>query len=254
MRSSTTRIPVRIGVVATLAVLICVGAAATLAAADTPAPTSAPGSATGTAAGTAAGTARTVLDTLPVKGRAPATGYARTQKFGAAWLDVDRNGCDTRDDILARDLTQVVRAGSCRVLRGTLDDHYTGRAIAFVRGAKTSALVQIDHIVPLLDAWETGAQKLTQQQRIQLANDPLNLLAVDGRSNQQKSAGDAATWLPANKSFRCEYVARQISVKSAYGLWVTRAERDAMARVLSSCPDQRVEPSAFKSAAPAPTR
>ncbi|WP_285113728.1 DUF1524 domain-containing protein [Leifsonia sp. fls2-241-R2A-40a] len=198
-------------------------------------------------------TALEVLATLPVKGKAPSTGYQRTADFGAAWLDVDRNGCDTRNDILSRDLTDAVRQGPCKVLSGTLDDKYTGQSIHFVRGAQTSALVQIDHIVPLQNAWITGAQKLTQAQRISLANDPLNLMAVDGKSNAQKSAGDAATWLPANKPFRCEYVARQISVKATYGLWVTSAERAAMKRILSGCSSQAAESSAFTPAAPTPT-
>lgn len=192
-----------------------------------------------------AGTALATLATLPVKGRAPATGYQRTEDFGAAWLDVDRNGCDTRDDILARDLTGTTRQGRCRVLSGTLADPYTGRTIHFVRGQQTSALVQIDHVVALQNAWVTGAQQLSREQRVRLANDPLNLLAVDGAANQRKSNGDAATWLPAEKSFRCEYVARQVSVKAVYRLWVTRAEHDAIARILSACPSQPVEPSAL---------
>lgn len=192
-----------------------------------------------------AGTALATLATLPVKGRAPATGYQRTEDFGAAWLDVDRNGCDTRDDILARDLTGTTRQGRCRVLSGTLADPYTGRTIHFVRGQQTSALVQIDHVVALQNAWVTGAQQLSREQRVRLANDPLNLLAVDGAANQRKSNGDAATWLPADKSFRCEYVARQVSVKAAYGLWVTPAEHDAIARILSACPSQPAESSAL---------
>lgn len=184
-------------------------------------------------------TAAALLATLPVKGKAPKSGYDRTGDFGSAWLDVDRNGCDTRNDILARDLTAIVRSGSCRILSGTLAEPYTGTRVAFVRGAATSSLVQIDHLVALSNAWQTGAQQLTQEQRVSLANDPLNLLAADGRANAQKGDGDAATWLPAAKSFRCTYVARQISVKVAYGLWVAPAERDAMARVLSTCPEQR---------------
>lgn len=194
-----------------------------------------------------------VLATLPVKGKAPLTGYERAARFGTAWLDVDHNGCDTRDDILRRDLTDVVQQGACRVLSGTLDDKYTGASVDFVRGEKTSALVQIDHIVPLANAWITGAQQLTQAQRVSLANDPLNLIAVDGRSNEQKSAGDAATWLPSNTAFRCEYVARQISVKAAYGLWVTRAEHDAMTRILSGCTGQPAESAPFTPPSPAPT-
>lgn len=190
-----------------------------------------------------------VLDTLAVKGRAPKTGYDRDQ-FGQRWLDVDRNGCDTRNDILGRDLTDAVRSGACRVTGGTLADPYTGTSIAFVRGQGTSELVQIDHVVALSDAWQKGAQQLTADQRASFANDPLNLLAVDGSANAQKGDGDAATWLPAQKSYRCTYVAAQIAVKATYGLWVTEAERDAMKRVLEGCPDQVVPTSAF--AAPAP--
>lgn len=191
------------------------------------------------------GTALAVLATLPVKGKSPKTGYDRTGDFGTAWLDVDHNGCDTRNDIVARDLHDIVRSGPCTVLTGTFTEPYTGATMHFVRGQDTSALVQIDHVVALANAWQTGAQKLTQAQRISLANDPLNLLAADGRANAQKSDGDAATWLPATKSFRCAYVARQISVKATYRLWVAPAERDAMARVLSSCPDQPALTSTF---------
>ena len=190
------------------------------------------------AAPPAAGTALELLATIPVKGRAPKTGYDRTGMFGTAWLDTDRNGCDTRNDVLARDLTAIVTAGPCRVTSGTLVSPYTTETIAFVRGNDTSALVQIDHLVALSNAWRTGAQQLSQEQRVSLANDPLNLLAVDGRSNAQKGDGDTATWLPANTGVRCAYVARQISVKAAYALWVTQAEADAMARVLETCPGE----------------
>lgn len=185
--------------------------------------------------------ARALLDTLPVKGRAPKTGYDREQ-FGQAWLDVDRNGCDTRNDMLNRDLRDIVHANSvpCKVQAGTLDDPYTGSTIDFVRGQDTSSDVQIDHVVALADAWQKGAQQLTFDQRAAFANDPLNLQATDGATNQQKGAGDAATWLPPNRSFRCEYVATQISVKARYDLWVTQAEHDAMARVLSDCVDVTV--------------
>lgn len=207
------------------------------------------------AASTADTTALAVLATIPIKGKAPKTGYDRTGDFGAAWLDVDRNGCDTRNDILARDLTSITRSGSCRVMTGVLVSPYTTATIDFVRGESTSALVQIDHLVALSNAWQTGAQQLTHGQRQALANDPMNLLAVDGRSNSQKGDGDTATWLPANKAFRCPYVARQVSVKATYGLWVTQAEHDAMTRVLSTCSDQKALTSAFAPAAavaPAP--
>ena len=193
--------------------------------------------------GTGAGESATqVLDSLAVKGRAPKTGYKRTQ-FGKAWADVDHNGCDTRNDILNRDLSDVTyKSGThdCVVKTGTLQDPYTGKSIAFKRGQKTSTAVQIDHVVALSDAWQKGAQKLSSEQRTALANDPYNLLAVQGKANQKKSDGDAATWLPSNKSFRCEYVARQIGVKHKYALWVTKAEKAAMERVLTSCPTQTI--------------
>jgi hypothetical protein len=186
------------------------------------------------------GSAAAALETLPVKGRAARDNYDRTA-FGQAWLDVDRNGCDTRNDILRRDLAEVAFTGGsrCTVAAGTFQEPYTGHLVSFRRGAGSSPAVQIDHVVALGDAWQKGAQQLTARQREHLANDPLNLLAVDGPANQDKSASDAATWLPPNKSFRCHYVARQISVKAAYQLWVTAAEKDAMKRILGSCPGQQ---------------
>ena len=178
------------------------------------------------------------LDAIPVKGRAPKTGYDRDQ-FGPAWADVDGNGCDTRNDILARDLSEIVRDDdACTVRSGLLAGPYSAEWIRFVRGEATSAIVQVDHVVSLSDAWQKGAQQLSPVQRQRFANDPLNLLAVSGSLNQQKGDGDAATWLPANRSFWCPYVARQVAVKARYDLWVTAAERDAMARILSRCPDQ----------------
>lgn len=196
-----------------------------------------------------AGSALDVLDALPVKGRAAKTGYDRVGQFGEAWADVDRNGCDTRNDVLARDLTDVRRSNDCKVLSGELADGYSGKTIRFERGADTSPLVQIDHVVALSDAWQKGAQQLTAAQRLTLANDPLNLMAVDGQTNTAKGDGDAATWLPPTDGFRCEYVARQISVKATYGLWVTRAEQEAIRRVLATCPEQRAYTSQFTPAA-----
>lgn len=187
----------------------------------------------------AAGTAAAVLATLPVKGRAPKTGYDRTGDFGTAWKDVDRNGCDTRDDVLAADLTSLTKAGSCKVTSGTLVSVYSGRTVQFTRGVKTSALVQIDHLVALMDAWQTGAQQISAGDRLALANDPLNLQAVEGSLNEQKGDGDAATWLPPRRAYWCTYVARQISVKHAYSLWVTAAEHDRMASILQGCPGQQ---------------
>jgi hypothetical protein len=180
----------------------------------------------------------TVMKTLVIKGRAPKTGYSRAQ-FGAAWADVDHNGCDTRNDILHRDLTQVVyRTGTCIVLSGVLHDPYTGKTINFRRGVNTSPAVQIDHVVALSDAWQKGAFAWTVSKRTAFANDPVELLAVDGPINGQKSDSDAASWLPPNRAFRCSFVSRQIAVKSKYGVWVTSAEEAAFSRILASCPKQ----------------
>lgn len=178
------------------------------------------------------------LEALQIKGRAPKTGYSRNM-FGNGW---EKSGtCDTRNRVLARDLKDVVyKINSCVVLSGKLNDPYTGKEILFVRGKTTSAQIQIDHIVALSDAWQKGAQLLTPSLREKLANDGLELLAVDGPTNQNKGDGDAATWLPPNKSFRCGYVARQITVKLKYSLWVSRAEHDTMSDILKSCPNQEL--------------
>ena len=178
------------------------------------------------------GSAAKTLETLAVKGRAPKTGYSRNQ-FGSGWITT--SGCDTRNIILHRDLQNTVVDETCVVVLGILNDPYTATVINFVKG---SSDIQIDHVVALSNAWQTGAQALTRTQRIQLANDPLELLAVQGDANQQKSDGDTATWLPSNRSFRCEYVARQIAVKQKYTLWVTPPEKQAILAVLAACPDQ----------------
>ena len=190
-------------------------------------------------------TALAALATLPVKGRAAMTGYARYQ-FGPLWTDDvtvgdGHNGCDTRNDILRRDLTMVILkpdTNGCVVLSGALNDPYTGTVIDFTRGRRTSDAVQIDHVVALGDAWQTGAQQLSLAERTNLANDPLDLLAVSGPANQEKGDADAARWLPPERAFRCEYVAQQVAVKVQYHLWVTRTEYDAIARVLATCPGQ----------------
>lgn len=193
-----------------------------------------------TAARPAESPALALLRTLAVKGRAPRTGYDR-DAFGPRWADVDRNGCDTRNDILRRDLVdERFRPGTrgCVVLSGTLAEPYTGRVVTF-RKSDPSA-VQIDHVVSLSDAWQTGAQQWAPEQRRRFANDPLNLLAVDGRANSAKSDANAASWLPPSRAYRCPMVARQIAVKARYRLWVIPAEQAAMARVLAACPGQRL--------------
>ena len=177
-----------------------------------------------------------ILKQIPIKGRAAKTGYSRSA-FGPQWSDVDRNGCDTRNDILKRDLINIVfreKTRDCVVESGVLLDPFSNTEINFERGQKTSMLVQIDHVVSLSNAWQTGIFQSSIKERTAFANDPINLIAVKGSLNSQKGDGDAATWLPPYKPFRCKYVALQISVKAKYGLWVTRAEQVAMVRILNS--------------------
>jgi hypothetical protein len=171
------------------------------------------------------------------KGRATKTGYTRDQ-FGPAWKDVDGNSCDTRNDILKRDLIDIVYKDRCTILSGILPDPFSGESIDFVRGVGTSNAVQIDHVVALSNAWQSGAFKLTVEKRTAFANDPLNLLAVKGVLNSQKGDGDAATWLPPKKSYRCAYVARQVAVKAKYGLWLTAPEKAAIVKIITTCPKQ----------------
>ena len=178
-----------------------------------------------------------VLAKLEVKGRAPKTGYKRTE-FYNGWPDID--GCNLRQRILKRDFGETAATDEkCNVVAGKFYEPYTGEVMEFHTRKEISKGVQIDHVVALSDAWQKGAQYKTSEVRYQIATDPLNLIAVQAAANQQKSDGDAATWLPRNKSFRCQYVARQISVKYKYSLWVTEAEKEAMSQILETCPEQR---------------
>jgi Protein of unknown function (DUF1524)/Excalibur calcium-binding domain len=186
------------------------------------------------------GTALAALATLRIKGRAPLTGYTREQ-FGGGWATV--NGCDERDRILARDLRnkRYEPGDDCAIESGVLTDPYTRERIVYTRGASE---VDIDHVVALADAWQKGAQQWSAVRRETFANDPLELLAVSAHANRAKGDGDTATWLPPNKAFRCTYVERQIAVKRRYGIWVTQAEHDAMARVLGGCQGRQRPPAA----------
>lgn len=219
---------------ATLAVGAQPGPTQAVASPSTPPTTPTPASPT-PASSPSAGTAEAAALELTVKGRAPKTGYSRDQ-FGDGWVDVDRNGCDTRNDMLGLRLSATVMSGTCRVLEGTLEDPFTGATLRFVRGGDSE--VDIDHLVALSDAWQKGAASWEFAQRVAFANDPLNLEPVDAGQNRAKGDGDAATWLPPNRDFRCAYVARQVAVKAKYGVWVTQAELDAMLRVLGTCPGE----------------
>lgn len=175
-----------------------------------------------------------LLEKLAVKGRAPKTGYTR-EEFYPGWPMVD--GCSLRQKILKRELSESAILDGCIVVAGEFDEPYTGEHLVLKNKEEVSK-IQIDHVVALSDAWQKGAQYLPYETRYEIATDPLNLLAVDGDANEQKSDGDAATWLPKNKKFRCQYVARQVSVKYKYGLWVTQAEKEAIARILTNCPNE----------------
>ncbi|MBZ2194997.1 HNH endonuclease family protein [Occultella gossypii] len=217
----------------------------------TAAPTGAVVPATPTAPAPLPGTALAAVEQLVVAANDPFDGYDR-DAFGYRSVDLDRNGCDVRNDVLRRDLVDVtIRPGTngCVVETGTLQDPYTGTVMAFQRGSDTSGQVQIDHVVALANAWVTGAQDWDATESEQFGNDPLNLLAVNGPANQGKGADDAAEWLPPNAGFRCEYVAIQVAVKLAYELTVTAAEQDAMLDVLATCPAQPL-PTAAGTATP----
>ena len=186
-------------------------------------------------ANTGARLAKDVLAELEVKGRAPKTGYARTE-FYKTWPNVD--GCSLRQIIIKREVGDSAKLDGCDVVAGTFVEPYTGNTFTATQKSDFSNHIQIDHVVALSDAWQKGAQYKTAEERYAIATDPLNLLAVDASANQQKSDGDAATWLPSNKAFRCQYVARQVSVKYKYSLWVTEAEHDAIAGILENCPSE----------------
>ena len=175
-----------------------------------------------------------VLERLEVKGRAPKTGYSR-EEFYPGWPTVE--GCSLRQRILKRDFGESAVLEECNVVAGEFDEPYTGEHMVFAAREEVAKL-QIDHVVALSDAWQKGAQYKTYEVRNAIATDPLNLLAVEGKANNQKSYVDAATWLPDNKKFRCQYVARQVSVKYKYGLWVTEAEKEAISRILANCPNE----------------
>lgn len=181
--------------------------------------------------------AKEVLEQLEIKGRAPKTGYNR-EEFYKTWPKIE--GCSLRQRIIRREVGEsaVLDSDQCTVLSGEFDEPYTGSHLVFHEKSEFSKGIQIDHVVALSDAWQKGAQNKTAEERYNIATDPLNLLAVDSSANQGKSDGDAATWLPPNKSFRCQYVARQVSVKAKYQLWVTQAEHDAIANILESCPNE----------------
>ena len=200
---------------------------------------------------TATGSAADTLNALAVDDNQSSSGYDR-DSFGFRTTDVDGNGCDVRDDVLARDLTDITYkyAGSCVVESGTLADPYTAQTIHFVRGRATSAKVQIDHVVSLYDAWASGARDWDQAKRVEYANDPDVLLASDGPANMAKGSGIDVNgrseyltqhtgapdvWMPDNKAYRCDYMAKRVSIKAKYGLTMTAREKQQTITYLAQC-------------------
>lgn len=177
-----------------------------------------------------------LLEGLPISDAGTGIDYDR-DAFGQAWADTNRNGCDTRNDILARDLTdETFRPGTrdCVVLTGMLADPFTGTTIRFIRGQGTSEQVQIDHMIPLSLAWQHGASSWTPEQRETFANDFANLSAVDGASNASKSNKGPDEWLPT-LDYQCEYVTRFAYVASKYSLTLGSADASAVAEILPTC-------------------
>lgn len=169
---------------------------------------------------------------LVERGRSSSSNYSR-EAFGSAWKDVDRNGCDTRNDILARDFTTVifkVGTNDCKVVGGTWTDPYSNEAYTFTEPPSGA---QIDHVVALKNAWEMGADLWTDELRTEFANDPLNLVVTIGSLNAQKSDSNAASWLPPFKPGRCDFIARQVAVKIKWELFVTSSEKEVMRTILS---------------------
>jgi hypothetical protein len=169
----------------------------------------------------------------------------RRAAFGESWTDDNdapggHNGCDTRNDILDRDLVDKTYVSIKRcpnaIATGTLHDPYTNDTIAFVRGNQTGAAVQIEHIVPLAYAWDLGARNWTDEMRLRFANDPANLLAVDGPANQDKGDQEPATWMPPNTAFRCQYAIQFIVVLRGYGLPVDAPSAPVLREAADTCP------------------
>lgn len=169
----------------------------------------------------------------------------RRAAFGDAWDDDNdapggHNGCDTRNDILNRDLLDKTFVSIKRcpdaVATGTLIDPYTNAVVPFTRGEKTGQAVQIDHIVPLALAWDLGARAWPQDKRVRFANDPANLLAVAGNANQDKGDQEPAAWMPPNTAFHCQYAMQFIEVLRGYQLPIDAASAEVLRGAAATCP------------------
>ncbi len=155
------------------------------------------------------------------------TQYSRGE-FGSAWFDTDGNSCDTRNDVLAAQLENVVKQG-CKVIGGRVNDPYSGQSYEFVVGGA----FPIDHVVSLRDAWGSGAWAWTDYQRLRFANDLLNLQVTTRLMNEQKSDSGPDRWLPPHD--QCGFVKRYVNIKDTYHLAFTGAQQSAIANVLKHC-------------------
>jgi hypothetical protein len=212
-------------------------ASASASATTAPSESAAPSIAVGEPNPSAPGTALATLETLKVADFSSNGTYKR-DAFGEAWADVDKNNCDTRNDILKRDIKGATVDSKCLVQKGAFNDPYTGKVINFDRSKGGGGGIDIDHIIPLSLAWKTGASEWDASKRLSFANDPLNLMASDSSENRKKGDKDASAYLPPNAGFHCEYVARQVTVRAKYGTWITPAEKKAIYTVLQTCPTQ----------------
>ncbi|GAA1937388.1 HNH endonuclease family protein [Brevibacterium antiquum] len=188
--------------------------------------------------------ATALIASLETSKAASMKGYDRIPQYGD-WLTGDDSSdpsfCgDTRNDVLNRDFDDItyVHDDDCQIATGTLADPYTGETIDFTRGPSTSAEVQIEHIVSLGYTYRMGAKDWTQDKREAIANDPANLIAVDGPANQSKSDLGPEDWMPTdsgNPAYDCTFVARYAFVADKYELPVTPADRKAMTSTIKAC-------------------
>lgn len=146
--------------------------------------------------------------------------------------DSDANGCDTRDDVLARDLGDVHRDGSCTVTSGTLRDPYTGRTVRYRRDHPGT--VRVEHVVPLPVAWRSGASDWDQAERTRFANDADTLVAVAARTARDRGERPPDRWRPARR-YQCAFAQRYVTVAHDYDLTVTKAQHDALDTMLGGC-------------------
>ena len=178
--------------------------------------------------------ARAALVTMTVAGP-PGQPYSR-DAFGSGWASNARthgwdsqSGCNTRQAALMRDGQDVAVTANCKPETGTWLDPYSGVTLT------NPSSLDIDHVVPLAEAWRTGAWQWDKDRRVALANDPLEVIAVDGSQNKSKSDKGPEAWRPQNSAW-CGYSLRWVAVKDKYALGLSsEAERSALEEMLDTC-------------------